>query len=309
MKSWHDDLKRINSRAAFLLFIVAVLLAPFPAGSGALAQKAQDERPESHSTRPRLDPALEMAERAMSAACSERRNDPLGSVPIDEMQARPSLPLAHPESVAGLKRAEKLLPVARELTIAALRELAAEYRLEEWRTRAAASRIRAVWEIEPDMDLRDNASVAMRTPHTIHFGTIFLAGLRSEEGMISVLAHEITHIADGKEDALHPLFRQVGRRASGLLGMRITGQRAEELTCDLVGQMVARLFIERQPNREPLARRLSRSIAHNCVDDEDTDDDHLSPRNTMRALFVLDPTLARDVGASLEAITLVSRPR
>ena len=40
------------------------------------------------------------------------------------------------------------------------------------------------------MDSRDNASVYLSRPHVITFGTIFLAGLRSDEGMISVLAHE-----------------------------------------------------------------------------------------------------------------------
>lgn len=276
-----------------------LLLAAFVLGASlivASAQNAADGKAGSHSARPNVTLAdRELVERAMSVVCVERSKDPIGSVPIDEMQARPSLPLAHPEAVAGARRAQRLLPLAKELTIAALRQLARQYNIEDAKIRAAVQRINAVQEIEPDMELRDNASVTVRSPHTIHFGTIFLAGLRSDEGMIGVLAHETTHIADGREDTLHGLFRLIGRRATALTGIRTTGQRAEELTCDLVGEMVTRAFIERTPNREPLVRRLARAVEHNCVDEDDTDDDHLSPRNTMRSLLALDPALARDL--------------
>ena len=231
----------------------------------------------------------------MTAICSERARDPLGSVPIDVMQARPSLPLNHPDAVAGLKRAERLLPQARELVMAALRDLGPQYNVDAGRIRAATLRVMAVNRIEPDVELRDNASVMLNTPRAIYFGTIFLAGLQSDEGMISVLSHELTHIADGKEDSLHPLFKLVGKRAATLTGMRIAGRRPEELTCDLVGAMAARTYIERTPGREALARRLARSIEHNCVEEDGTDEAHLSPRNTMRALLALDPTLGRDI--------------
>ncbi|MEA2174379.1 MAG: hypothetical protein QOD00_1971 [Blastocatellia bacterium] len=294
----------------FVLAFILLLTSLCAVDRAALAQGGAEDKAGSHSerARPNAPPfEREMVERAMSVVCIERSNDPLGSVPIDEMQARPSLPLAHPDAVAGAHRAQRLLPVARELAIAALRQLAREYNIEDARIRVATGRINAVQEIEPDMDLRDNASVTVRNPRTIHFGTIFLAGLRSDEGMISVLAHEITHIADGKEDTLHILFRLVGRRASGLTGIRTTGQRAEELTCDLIGAMAARAFIERTPSRERLVRRLARAVEHNCVDEDDTDDDHLSPRNTMRSLLSLDQTLTRDLSGNV-SITASNAP-
>ena len=251
----------------------------------------------------------DIVERAMGAVCTERERDPLGSMPIDVMQARPSMPLSHPEAVAGLRRAERLLPEARELVVASLRDLSNEYYIEEFRIRAAAARVRAVNRIEPDVELRDNASVILSTPRTIYFGTIFLAGLQSDEGMVSVLAHELTHIADGREDSLLPLFRLVGRRAATLTGMRIVGRRPEELTCDLVGAMAARAYIERTPGKEALARRLSRAIEHNCVEEDGTDEAHLSPRNTMRALLLLDPTFGNDImGDPLVTIRLAEPP-
>jgi hypothetical protein len=146
----------------------------------------------------------------------------------------------------------------------------------------------------PDPDLRDNAAVIMNDPHTIRFGTIFLVGLPSDEGMMSVLAHELTHIGDGRQNSLQGLFNLIGKRASRLTGLRISGQKPEELASDLVGMMATRFFVTRTPSSEPLKRRLARSLEHNCVDDDETDEEHLSPRGTMRAVLALDPALARE---------------
>ena len=280
--------------------IVAALFFSW-APTGSRVAFAQDESPWKGGKPPQSQPResgaeeQDIVERAMRAVCIERARDPLGSVPIDVMQARPSLPLTHPDAVAGLKRAERLLGPAKDLVIASLRDLSNEYAVDEPKIRTAVQRVMAVTKIEPDVELRDNASVVLSTPHTIFFGTIFLAGLQSDEGMISVIAHELTHIADGKEDSLHTLFRLVGRRAANLTGMRIAGRRPEELTCDLVGAMVARAYILRTPGKETFARRLARAIEHNCVEEDGTDEAHLSPRNTMRALLALDPTLGSDV--------------
>jgi hypothetical protein len=219
-------------------------------------------------------------------------------MPIDDMQKRPSMPLQAPEVVSGVARAQRLLPIARDLVIASLRELSTTYDIAAAQSRharlqRAIARIQSVKRIKPDIDARDNASVYMKTPHTITFGTIFLAGLKSDEGMVSVLAHELVHIGDGDSDALSPLFRAVGLRASGLTGLRVRDQRAEELTCDLVGALATQSFIASSPNYDPLPRRLARSVEHNCVDEDDSDEEHLSPRNTLRALLTLDANLRR----------------
>lgn len=313
MKYGHVNLRQQFSRARLIGLAWALLMFAPAISSVALAQ---DESPWKGGNPPPSQPReaapveeIDIVERAMTAVCLERARDPLGSVPIDVMQARPSLPLAHPDAIAGLKRAERLLPAARDLVVASLRDLFSEYNLEGTKLRAATLRVLAVNKIEPDVELRDNASVVLTTPRTIYFGTIFLAGLQSDEGMVSVLAHELTHIADGREDSLHALFRLVGRRAANLTGMRIAGRRPEELTCDLVGAMVARSFIERTPGRETLARRLARAIEHNCVEEDGTDEAHLSPRNTMRALLLLDPSLGSDImGNPPGAFTLAEPP-
>lgn len=243
--------------------------------------------------------ARELVERAIEVTCLERRRDPKGSVPIDEMQGRPSLAVRSAEAVAGAARAQRLLPVAKDLVIQSLNQLAREYKLSSrtsrLRLQQALQRVRIVRRIKPDMDSRDNASVLMRNPVSITFGTIFLAGLPSDEAMISVLGHELVHIADGDHGRLRLLYRAVGSRASGLTGLDIRNQRAEELTCDLIGAMAAREFVADSPGYDPLARRLSRAVAHNCVIEDEGDEDHLSPRNTIRALFSIHPSLTREL--------------
>lgn len=288
---------------ACLLILIIALAAPLDMFSayGQKRKRSRTRRPPAAAATKAKPPALaapldrQKIEQAMGVICAERVRDQLGSVPIDEMQARPSLELNHPEAVIGAQRAKRLLPVAKELVVQALRQLAAEHKLPLWRVRAASRRVQAVTDILPDPDLRDNAAVMMSDPHTIRFGTIFLVGLPSDEGMLSVLSHELTHIADGRPNSLQPLFQLIGKRAATLTGLKINGQKAEELTCDLVGMRAARRLIALTPNTETLRQRLARTLEHNCVDDDDTDEEHLSPRSTMRAVLALDPNFAREI--------------
>ena len=300
----------IHSRRAFTLRLrylslplAIILLAQLILTPLSFAHGRRVSRNGAHSSgaREAFTPAdRRLVERAIGQTCAERIRDPFGSMPIDEMQARPSLPVGHPDAVTGLRRAERVLPATRRLVASTIVELAKEYDLygtavARSRINAATARVEAVRRVRPDVDARDNASVLLREPRTIEFGTIFLAGLRSDEAMISVLAHELTHIGSGQADSLRPLFRAIARRAAVRTGLRIQGQRAEELSCDLVGMMAARQFIKETASWEPLPRRLARALEHNCVDDDASDEDHLSPRSTIRALFALDVGLASEL--------------
>jgi hypothetical protein len=232
--------------------------------------------------------------------CTEQKLDPKASTPIDHMQARPSLSVQNADAQAGLARAQRVLPIAKNLVISSLQQLATDYgfqksRRHQIRIQQAVNRVQAVRRIKPDMEARDNASVFLSRPQTITFGTIFLAGLRSDEGMISVLAHELMHIADGDADSLRTLVAAVSLRASNLTGLDIRGQRGEELTCDLIGAMAVRSYVVDSPSYESIARRLARSVQHNCVDIDEGDDDHLSPRNTIRTVLAINPTLVREL--------------
>lgn len=288
-------------RVSVLVLVAVVGSAAIPFTPSSTAQTRQRTGAHSAASKESFTPAdRRLVERAIGATCMERVRDPLGSMPIDEMQARPSLPVNNSDAVAGARRAERLLPTTRTLVSNAIIQLAREYDVysnsaPRARVTSATQRVEAVKRIKPDVDARDNASVVLREPRTIEFGTIFLAGLRSDEAMISVLAHELTHIASGQPDSLRPLFRAIGKRAAARTGLKIQGQRAEELACDLVGVMAARQFINQTPSWEPLARRLARAFEHNCVDDDASDEDHLSPRSTIRALLVLNVSLAGEI--------------
>lgn len=285
-----------RSVASLRVIIVIALFAPVIYLTSSSAQRRNGAHsassPETFTAADRR-----LVERAIGATCAERIRDPLGSTPIDEMQARPSLPVNNPDAVNGAHRAERLLPATRKLVSETIIELAREYGLygtavSRAQINAAIGRVQSVKRVKPDVDARDNASVILRDPRTIEFGTIFLAGLRSDEAMISVLAHELTHIASGQSNSLRPLFRAIARRAAARTGLHIQGQRAEELACDLVGVIAAHKFINQTPSWEPLPRRLARAFEHNCVDDDSSDEDHLSPRSTIRALLALDVSLA-----------------
>jgi hypothetical protein len=244
--------------------------------------------------------ARALLDEAIGVVCTQAKLDPKSSVAIDEMQARPSLPLQSPEAIEGAERAQRLLPLAKSLMIASLQQLSTDYGFRkssnfQQRIKQAIARVNSVKRVRPDMDSRDNASVYLSRPHVITFGTIFLAGLRSDEGMISVLAHELMHIADGDNDSLRPLVSAVGARASDLTGLEIHGQRSEEVACDLIGAMAVRAYITSTPGYESVTRRLARSIQHNCVELDEGDEDHLSPRSTIRALLALNPVLVREL--------------
>jgi hypothetical protein len=283
--------KKHKSLASILCLLVAFSLAFAQTKSG------------SHSTRKPPSMSAEakaLVEEAIGIVCTQQKLDPQSSLPIDEMQARPSLPVHSPEARAGADRAQRLLPVTKTLVANSLRRLATDYGLHKspkftLRLNQAISRMNAVRRVRPDMDSRDNASVFLSKPRVITFGTLFLAGLRSDEGMISVLAHELMHIADGDNDSLRPLVAAIGNKASDLTGLDVHGQRAEEITCDLIGAMAVRAHVGDTPGYESITRRLARSIQHNCVELDEGDEDHLSPRNTIRALLALSPGLVREL--------------
>jgi len=287
------------SSFATLRLCVKCLLLALLISASTVAQT----KPSSHSTRNRgsMSPeAKALLDEAIGVVCTQAKLDPKSSVAIDEMQARPSLPVHSPEAREGAERAQRLLPLAKNLVIAALRQLATEYGFEKSakfnvKIQHAVDRVNGVRSVKPDMDSRDNASVFLSKPRVITFGTIFLAGLRSDEGMISVLAHELMHIADGDNDSLRQLVAAVGKKASDLTGLEVHGQRGEEITCDLIGAMAVRAYIAGTPGYESIARRVARSIQHNCVEQDEGDEDHLSPRDTIRALLALHPVLVKEL--------------
>src|SRR4026207_564854 len=99
-----------------------------------LAAVVVGQRSGSHPSRVRSTMTPEtkvLVDNAIGIVCTQAKLDPQSSVAIDEMQARPSLPVNTPEAKAGAERAQRLLPAAKNLTITALRQLAVEYGLDK----------------------------------------------------------------------------------------------------------------------------------------------------------------------------------
>jgi len=232
--------------------------------------------------------ALEKAdriERAVQFICQEQARDPKSTLPIDKMAAQPLMPVTVARVVAGRDRAQSMLPIAKRLLPFALSQVAANNNLEPLNVKWIVERIQSVTAIKPDVSEGDNASWNPAEPNTIVFGTVYLSALRSNEAMLAVLAHEITHAINGTDNALEPVFRRISQKTS------LKGRAAEELLCELVALEVVRDYINQTPRQGFRSRRLARPLYKNCVSLDLSDAHHLSPRQTMRMLISLDPKL------------------
>jgi hypothetical protein len=279
--------------AGVLLLCVPQLRAP---NSSAQTRNRHQER-QGASSAPAAGPRWEehdVIERAAASICEERLRDRQGSVPIDQMAAQRPLPLTNPSVTAGRKRAERLLPVARRLVPSALSRLAADYNLEAVNLNWINERVKTVSVIKAEVEAHDNAYWRPSDPNAIIFGTNFLAGVRSDEAMITVLAHELTHAVDGTDRSLQPLFTRVEARASKVSRLRINERIAAELTCEAVGLQAMRAHTGKA-SRKVEVKRLARAMGKNCVRLDLADANHLSPRETLRVLLALEPELAMAV--------------
>ena len=59
--------------------------------------------------------------------------------------------------------------------------------------------------------------------------------------------------------------------------------------------MAVRAYIVEHAGLRVDRQALARSIQHNCVEIDEGDEDHLSPRNTIRALLALNPAFVREL--------------
>lgn len=233
----------------------------------------------------------DLVERAIRTICEDRLRDPQGSLPIDEMAFARPLPLTDYRVLAGKSRAQSLLPVAKRLVSFALRRVAANNGLEPLSLRWVVARALAVNTIRAEVEERDNSSWDPSEPDAIIFGTVFLAGLRSDEAMLAVLAHELTHAIDGTDQALQPVFMRIGAKAAQI-GRPIGAAAAAELVCEMVGMEVLRDYVSQTSRRGTTSRRLARALQKDCVLRDLADERHLSPRETMRFLLKTKPELA-----------------
>ncbi len=272
------------------LFLVLAQLIVVPVSSAQTRKRRPVNKIERKVSAEKADPIA----RAITTTCRQRKQDPQGSIPIDEMARMRSLPLTDRRVLAGKSRAQRLLPIAKRLVPFALRRVAAKNGLEPLSLNWIIARVQAVNIIKAEVDERDNSSWSPSDPSAIIFGTIFLVGLRSDEAMIAVLAHELTHAINSTDQGLQPVFMRIGTKASQT-GEPVSAAAAVELGCELVGIEVLRDYIGQTGRRGKTSRRLARAFQKDCVQRDLADENHLSPRETMLVLLKLDPELASSI--------------
>jgi hypothetical protein len=198
------------------------------------------------------------------------------------------------QAARGIENARRLLPLAKELTIATLREHESEFHLDHSDLELAARYIQAINTIELDESLGNVAEVDDEQQQKILIGAEYALNLTADEETILLLGHELTHVAAWSE-RLTPFFEISAQRARQVSGVTATEDQKEDLACDYIGTEALKRFIRLRPTRESAAERLSIPLG-GCVEsfEEDTgNDEYLSEGETLRALLGLDPELKR----------------
>lgn len=273
------------------IILLSVQLMEVPHGSAQTRKRRRSAASVKKAPTVKATPRPDAVERTITTICKERVRDPQGSIPIDVMAAQPPLPLTDPRVIEGRRRAERLLPVAKRLVPYALSRLAASYNLEPMSLNWIIARANTVSAINVEVEAHDNAAWRPDEPHSITFGTVFMTGLRSDEAMITVLAHELTHAINGTDQALQPLLTRIGARASQTKGSPVGTEITGELASEMVGIQVLREYTGRSSKGGVTRRHLARALGKDCVRLDLADAHHLSPRETMRMLLRLDPNL------------------
>ena len=208
---------------------------------------------------------------------------------------------------SGIKNAARLLPLARRLTLRALRQASASGPVNSGTLAAAKRRISAVNRIMLDAQLGNSGAVWDERPREIRIGPVYAMNLTSDDETLLLLAHELTHVAlwSGRLDGL---VNRLADKARFTTGVAVTADQREDLACDFVAALAVKRFVELNPTAESKALRLSRVLGYESRDDrllfawddfcasyrdygDPGDEEHLSQANNLRALRGLDPEL------------------
>src|SRR5258708_2222309 len=279
--------------ATATLVVIVTISTPLWEQAGSAQRRGQKSEPVLPSTN--IWPSTNFAradstERTIAGVCETRGTDPKSTIPIDEMARTAPVPLSDPRVVAAQAHAQSLLTVAKRLAPFAVRRISMNSGVEPLNLKWMITRVQAVKYIRADVAEHDNAAWRPTEPDTIRIGTIFLLGLRSDEALIAVLGHELTHAINGTDEGLEPMFAHVSAKADHA-GRRISLSATAELTCELVGLEVARDYVSQSKGQGGSRQRLARALQKDCVVADRSDEDHLSPRATMRSLLSLQPRL------------------
>lgn len=241
---------------------------------------------------------------ALPALCENR--DAVTGTGFDEADDRGVI--VWRQARAGIKNARRLLPLAKRLTLEALRETGADYRVRQSGAHPGERGINSVRRIRLDSRLGDSGAVRDDRPREIRVGASYAMYLTSDDEALLLLAHELTHVAawSGK---LRDVIEGIARRSKLTAGVTLTGRQKEDLACEFIALKVVKRYVELEPTGESKVERLSRVLEYEPPSERlrfawddfcfsyygehgyRGDDEHLSNGETRRALRELDPEL------------------
>lgn len=225
----------------------------------------------------------------------EIKRDGLSGTPYSDEDLRRKDSQAWQQADSGINNAKRLLPLAKRLTLESLEDLAASYGIQADELRQAEDNISAVDTVVIDEYLGDTASVDEESPAEISIGHNYALYLNRDEEAILLLGHELTHVA-ARNGNLLQFFSHVALTAESLAKVHPADDQKEDLGCDFIGEQVFKRFVRLHPANESIAERFSMAFGYYCEldeDEDDSDEEHLSQRDTLQALFGLDPELGR----------------
>lgn len=191
---------------------------------------------------------------------------------------------------SGVARAARLLPLARRLATEVLADVAGRYGGGTEQVRRACARVEAVTDVRLDEGLGDLAEFDEEKPTQVSVGAEYARDLESDDEVVVLLTHELTHAAavDGDLDGLIAAVAAEARQRAGVFA---AAEQQEDLLCEYVGAQALKRFARLYPDREAPAARVGRVFACDQQEGDEADAEHLSSAETWRALRSLDSEL------------------
>jgi hypothetical protein len=205
----------------------------------------------------------------------------------------------------GIENVQRVLPLARRLTLESLREADVGDPLKKSGLLREKRLINAVHKIVLDPLLADSAEVRDDRLSEIRIGPDYALNLTSDDEAIFLLGHELTHVA-ARSGRLKHFIDNVTETARSSASVESTEDQQEDLACDFTGAEALKRFIALYPTEEPEAVRFARVVGYgspsvrlarawedfcDSYNGDAADDEHLSQSQTIRALLSLDPEL------------------
>jgi hypothetical protein len=200
----------------------------------------------------------------------------------------------------GMRNAQRLLPLAKRLTLEALGASLKSSGLSGERRLIASVR----W-VELDPSLGGTAEVREENLSVIYVGPSYAVFLTSNEDAVLMLGHELTHVA-ARAGRLNRFINGLAKAAWLYASVVPRDRQTEELACEFIAAQALKRFIALHPTGEADVVRFSRAFGYEtpserlalawqefCApyDGDPGDEEHLSRNQTVRTLLRLDPEL------------------